>query len=416
MPDEEKRRRVRTPSRLDPAILLDLVPAGLGIADPAGTVTYANRRWRQLLGFDGRFPLSPRGVARLVQTEDRSTLIGCFRSVRADGEAQCWLRTRHGPRIDLAIRRLPDGMSTRVGYIGVVTDVTELTEALDGVRRSEQRFRLLTSSLPVAAFRTDPAGAITWANDRLEEMSGYELEAMVGTSAFDVIHPEDREAAYIRALDAMAAGEPFESEHRFLCRDGSIRWMITRTTPVHDESGHVVEHVGTMEDVTHLHSRSAVLAHAAAHDHLTGLPNRASALALLEDLCARSRGRDDVGVVFVDLDDFKAINDTYGHHAGDAVLVEVADRLRRATRERDLVGRFAGDEFVVVCPDVGSPDVLRTVAARIRDLVGGEPVHVDGARIPTSASAGVALGPGRGSVGDLLRAADEAMYLDKRPR
>ncbi len=162
------------------------------------------------------------------------------------------------------------------------------------------------------------------------------------------------------------------------------------------------------------------VAHSATHDTLTGLPNR----VLLYDrlghaLAARERDHRAVAVLFVDLDDFKAVNDTHGHLVGDEVLAEVARRLTRVLRVGDTVSRFAGDEFVVVCEDAtpgGGADTVETVAARIHAAL-REPAVVAGRTVPLGASIGIATaGDDRVTPDALLGAADRAMYRSKTRR
>lgn len=407
-PDQSPRRSERP--------LVELAPTGLGFAADDGTLVYANAAWRELYGFRGRFPAAIEDVVALVVPEHHDRMREVFEAAEQGEEGQCWLRTVAGRHIDHRLRRVEEPRDPSIRYIGAATDVTELTEVLEEVRRSDERFRTITSSLPVAVFRTDPTGAITWANEWMKELSGFDLDDWAGRSAFEIIHPEDRRAALRRAIAAADAGVPFESEHRFIRRDGSERWVLVRTTPLRDADGNIVEHLGTLEDVTGYHMRTSELAHAAAHDPLTGLPNRASVLSRLEDLCAASRGRYDVGLIFIDLDDFKRVNDEHGHQAGDAVLVEVARRLSTATRSQDLVGRFAGDEFMIVCAGIEGMGQVDAVAERARHLIEEHAVPQGDAALRARVSIGCAIGPGNGSVPELIQQADQAMYADKRGR
>lgn len=170
-----------------------------------------------------------------------------------------------------------------------------------------------------------------------------------------------------------------------------------------------------MEDVTDLHARAVQLAEAAAVDPLTQLPNRSSLESALHQLWSERPGRRDIGVIFADLDGFKAVNDTYGHRTGDAVLIEVAARLSTAIRADDIVSRFGGDEFVILCPGITDPAVLDTVARRARAVVSQTPIEFDGHSHRIGTSVGTALGPAAGSTtADLLHEADAAMYAAKR--
>ncbi|MBK5221319.1 MAG: diguanylate cyclase [Acidimicrobiia bacterium] len=399
--------------------LIDLAPVGLSFSDEAGNVLYANNRWRELTGCETPFPVPLQVIIDLIDPSSHEQLFDAFTNARDGVESKLSVR-RSGrddgvPEFSLSVRRVPDSAHTTIRFVSILNDISELTTALSAVRRSEERFRTVTSSLPVAIYRTDPDGQITWANSWLEELTGFGLDELRTMSAFDLIHPDEREDAVLRAIDTVIADVPFESEHRLVCRDGSIRWVVARSTALKGDDGQVVEHLGNIEDVSAMRARSEFLAHAAAHDPLTGLPNRTSLETLLDRYWTAQPRRSDVGIIFVDLNGFKAVNDIHGHRAGDAVLIEVGRRLSLAIRADDTVSRFGGDEFVILCPGIAETDVLDTVARRASHAVAGSPISHDGREHLITASVGTALGPGPGSdPADLLHRADEAMYLAKR--
>ena len=395
---------------------LDHAPVGVGFATADFELTYANRRWRELAGFDGPLPASPETMLELVLPDDRERVTEAFAQSDSDGN---WVRERvrvalgddEVRHVALSICHLPDERGYAIG----LSDVTELVAVLEEVRQSEQRFRSVTSNLPIGVYRADPAGHLLWANRRLQEMGRYyEVEGR-GTSIYAFTHPDDVEELQGLAREAIRRKGPFEAQHRLVGSDGGVRWVISRSSPILDENGEIIEHIGSLEDVTDLHLRSVGLAHRAAHDPLTGLPNRASIEEMLATLASGDR-HDEVGVVFLDLDGFKVVNDTYGHQAGDAVLVEVARRLEAGIRQDDTVGRYGGDEFVVVCPRVEDVATLDRVARRVQQAISGSDIF-DGERTHSiGASVGTALGRESDSVDDLLHRADTAMYEAKHSR
>lgn len=168
------------------------------------------------------------------------------------------------------------------------------------------------------------------------------------------------------------------------------------------------------QDISEHAETTRLLSHQAGHDHLTGLPNRKLLLARLRAALARSAtsGRA-VGVLFIDLDDFKRVNDDLGHAIGDHVLADVARRLDAASRPGDTIARFGGDEFVVVCPELDGSDDMAVIAERLLRVI-GEPVHHAGHVIAVGASMGSAVGSGADTTADeLLAASDDAMYRAK---
>jgi diguanylate cyclase (GGDEF)-like protein/PAS domain S-box-containing protein len=401
--------------------LVDLAPAGLSYSDDEGNIVFANKRWREISGCQDDLPISLDRTLELIHPDDRRDAVQAMSAAGGGGdggEASVHIRPASDDtrQLSLAVRHIPKSIDPHVRFVTILSDVTTLATAMDDARRNEERFRTVTAALPSGVFRADRDGNILWANAYMEEMSGYRLSELAGTTVFACIHPDDRDDAFLRASEALLRKVPFESTHRFVSRDGTVRWVIARSSPIYDEDGAILEHVGSLEDVTELHLHSEGLAHRAAHDQLTGLPNRAYLTSMVTALAEENPGRDDIGVVFIDLDRFKEVNDTWGHQAGDAVLVEVARRLSEATRQHDTAGRYGGDEFVVVCQGVSDPGVLARVAERVRSAIASTPVSVGERAHPIGASVGVAIGPGRGTVDELFHRADESMYEVKRSR
>jgi diguanylate cyclase (GGDEF)-like protein len=179
--------------------------------------------------------------------------------------------------------------------------------------------------------------------------------------------------------------------------------------------GKAVRMIGSMMDITKRKKGEEELRHGAHHDPLTGLANRTLLLQELERTLARGRRREgsSVGLLFLDLDGFKAVNDTLGHIAGDQLLTEVARVLRECVRPSDVVARLGGDEFTVILTDLHSKEDADAVAARILGRL-QEPVQVRAGSIHTGASIGIALTAGRSVIAtDLLHEADAAMYKAK---
>jgi diguanylate cyclase (GGDEF)-like protein/PAS domain S-box-containing protein len=245
----------------------------------------------------------------------------------------------------------------------------------------------------------------------------------------DAVHPEDR-ADYDTACEAIEGDEPFEVEYRLLGYDGRTRWVWDRMHPRRAEDGRLLVD-GIVVDISERKQAAKALAdaqqqlrHIAYHDALTDLPNR---IAFQEEL-ERAVGSGEkatqaLAVLFVDLDDFKLINDSFGHQAGDELLAAVAERLRGATRTGELVARHGGDEFLLLvsggAQDTGEPDLdgvryaAEAVARRIRRAL-REPFVVSGVEIFVSASIGISLFPvDAPDTETLLKHADAAMYKAK---
>jgi len=216
----------------------------------------------------------------------------------------------------------------------------------------------------------------------------------------------------ITGLQAVLAGETVESDREYPCPSPTAgRWFNSRITPIGGSTGGAVaSHVNISRRVTSEH----VLAHQASHDPLTGLGNRLLFSEKLTEALRLRPGRKpiaDVGVLYIDLDKFKSINDTYGHDAGDEVLLTAAHRLRSTVRPEDAVARMGGDEFAVCAPRI-TPKGLRSLTQRI-DAALAEPHGVHGHSLSIRGSVGSYLATAGDSVVEALRQADKDMYLVK---
>ena len=260
----------------------------------------------------------------------------------------------------------------------------------------------------------------------LETLIGPVPEGVDPEEAYDAaVHPEDREA-YDAALVTLGRGEPTEVEYRLIACDGQTRWVLDRMRPKRSvEDGSLLVD-GVVADITD-RKRIEVeamekLAHAALHDSLTGLANRTSFLDHLELALTRAaRTGKGAAVLFIDLDNFKLVNDSFGHAAGDELLKAVGSRLRGAIRQMDVVARQGGDEFLILLSDLerhpaeeidfmGAAEVVASTLRRILRA----PFLVEGIEIYISASVGISLYPGdAGDSETLLKHADVAMYSVK---
>lgn len=263
-------------------------------------------------------------------------------------------------------------------------------------------FRLLADEVPAAVFRCDVGGRVQFHNARWTEVFGRGTETYVQ----DIVHPDDRAsvASLLSSLVADAGSEPRSVEVR---AEGGLKVLNIRCRAVIDEAADP-RIVGSVTDIT----ATVHLRHQALHDPLTGLRNRTAIEAHLE--AALADDPEGTLVVFIDLDGFKVVNDACGHDVGDTVLQEVARRLELGVRPDDAIGRYGGDEFVVVCRRVADPVVDR-VTGRIERSLGG-PIELDGFSWQPSASVGVARPAPGDDLATVVRNADHAMYQAKQVR
>ncbi len=282
------------------------------------------------------------------------------------------------------------------------------------LEESEERFRSLVKNSSDAVMLVDPTGTIRYASDVADRLFGISPKALVGTSIIDLVAPEDTS----RMSDfALRGGDTFthESPVTWLmrCPDGSLRYIESVGIDQTDDDS-VRGIVINSRDVTDRREMELMLEHRAFHDTLTDLANR----ALFENrvdhaLAAIPRSDAMAAVLLVDLDDFKTVNDSLGHQAGDAMLIEIANRLRSALRSSDTAARLGGDEFAVLVESCTEVEEIQSLADRITRLI-REPILLEGHELVIRSSIGIATDvTGEATANSMMRDADVAMYAAK---
>ncbi|WP_202805745.1 diguanylate cyclase domain-containing protein [Actinopolymorpha alba] len=289
----------------------------------------------------------------------------------------------------------------------VLTTMDRLEREHQALRASEESFRqafeYAPSGMAVASLRAQDDRRLLRVNAALCHMLGYSGEELRRVGLATVVHPDDRPLL-------TAGGIAYQGDLRLRHRDGHLVWVSMNSSVVLDSAGAPDYQLIHIQDISERRDREEQLAHLAAHDPLTGLPNRSELRARLGQLLA---DREEVVVLFCDLDGFKHINDRYGHDAGDLVLVEVARRLRSQVRDHDVVARVGGDEFVLVLRDTDKE--AAALALRLAREV-RRPLRLGPREVAVTVSIGVGSSGLASDVDGVLRAADQAMYRVKLAR
>jgi diguanylate cyclase (GGDEF)-like protein/PAS domain S-box-containing protein len=299
-------------------------------------------------------------------------------------------------------------------FTGVMRDVTERKEGEKAIKESEERFRSLVQNTSEIITILEADGTIRYVSPAVERVMGYKPEEQVGINAFASVHPEDREQAsntFAEILKRPGLHPPLE--FRVPHKDGSWRYLEHVVNNLVDDpsvSGVVI----TSRDVTGRKALEQQLHHQAFYDPLTGLPNRALFMERLEHASTRATRRNGrVAVLFVDLDNFKVINDSLGHKAGDQLLKAVAERVKSYLRPEDTAARLGGDEFTILVEDVAGVGEGVRIAGSIADVL-QPPFTLEEQEVFITASIGIALNNStQERAENLLRHADLAMYRAK---
>jgi diguanylate cyclase (GGDEF)-like protein/PAS domain S-box-containing protein len=316
-------------------------------------------------------------------------------------------RRKDGTVIDAEISSYEFVSAGRRARLVIAMDITDRRKAEERMRASEERYRLLFERNLAGVFRSATDGRIIEVNDALARIFGYSREELLRTDAASLYWDDgERKRILSRLREQMSLSN---MEIHMKRRDGSSMWVLENMTLL---EGGFVE--GTIVDITDRKEAQDQIEFQAYHDVLTGLPNR----LLFRDrigiaLAHARRTRRFAAVMFLDLDQFKLVNDTLGHTVGDGMLQTVADRLVKCVRAEDTVARMGGDEFTILLADLADAKSASMVAQKILEAIAA-PMVVDHHELFVTTSIGVALFPEDGGDAEaLLRSADRAMYRAK---
>ncbi len=406
---------------VDDAVVLrrvvDIVPALIGYWDSTLHNVAANEAYSEYFGLT---PAEVRGMhIRDVLGADVFRLNEPYIHGALAGERQQFDRTLidvHGRARYTQATYIPEIVAGRV--VGFVAHVADVSRRVEAERARDEAVAMFEASMRHASIGQavcDVTGRALQINQAMCDLLGYTAAELSDTPFRDITHPDDRPAAD-ENLAQLREGRMthVESEKRYIRKDGSVVWVqrnavIVPSAGSGTDAGPII--VVQMQDITGRKDAERRLAHLAVTDALTGLDNRHSLILQIEDMTGRPGG---AGMLFVDLDGFKLVNDTFGHAVGDELLVAVAGRIRGILAPGDVACRIGGDEFVVIAYSVTSPDEMEGYRTRLKRSVAGE-YELPGAPVAVtiSASVGSSWSDG-GDITTLLRSADDHMYSDKK--
>lgn len=306
--------------------------------------------------------------------------------------------------------------------LGVVIDVTDQMATASALEESRFHFQTLTETLPQIVWSCDAEGRHDYFSARWSEFTGIAQEDITEETWKHLVYPEHQSQVASVWEKARLSGEPYDLDYRFRHHTGEYRWLRVMALPVRDADGNITRWFGTSTDVHEAYliaeERERLgleLVRIATEDQLTGaLTRRAFIERASTALKSERRSVETLGLMMLDIDHFKSINDTHGHPVGDKVLAATVSRIASTIRGQDFVGRLGGEEFAVIMPKCSRMQLLR-VAERIRNAIEQQPVSLDnGDVVQVTTSIGLASGQvGQARLDDLLAEADRALYMAK---
>ena len=410
-------------------LLFDRLPIGAYRSTPAGRQLRANAALVRLNGY-----ASEEEMLAATNDLERGWYIHPGRRqlfkalIERDGQVTDFVSEvcRHKTRERIWVREtayaVRDAQGQVVYYEGTVEDITERHLAANALSDSETRWRLALDAAGDGVWDWRVQTGEEFYSDRLLHMFGFKRgELAHSVAALDErTHPDDlAQMAVDREAHFSGRTPTYVNEHRVRCKDGSWKWVLSRGMVVsRDAQGQPLRMIGTHTDITQRKHAEELIWHQAHIDALTGLPNRRMLRQRLNEALAHARQTESaLAVVFMDLDNFKQVNDTLGHHEGDALLVEAAHRIQQHMGRTDTLARMGGDEFTLVLAGLpAGADPVAMLGPRLDGLLDAlqQPYLLGQSEVFVSASMGLAMYPADASqIEDLLRHADQALYAAK---
>lgn len=389
---------------------------------PEGVYAYVSPSARKILGY-GPDEMIGRSVHDFVRPEDRAELRTSLEGCVAGSDARTvvyQVRRKDGSHIWFETTIHSSRDEDTEGSIELQTtsrDVTERKHTERALREAEERFRSAFDFAAIGMSMVSEDGRFIRVNRSLCRILGYVEVELLGMTFQEITHPEDLEKD-LRYAHQVLAGEidHYQMEKRYVHADGHYVWALLSVSSARDSESDRPMFISQIQDITDRKAAEEKLADLALQDPLTGLPNRRLLWDRIEHALDRTgRRAESLAVLFMDLDDFKRVNDRFGHSVGDEVLRQTASRLTTVLRSGDTLARLGGDEFVIVCEDLLDGRVLDSILTRIDEAM-APPMDIGPLRLTVSLSAGVALPEPGAGVDDVVAQADRSMYRMKRSR
>jgi diguanylate cyclase (GGDEF)-like protein/PAS domain S-box-containing protein len=396
-------------------------PAGIALASRSGRVQMTNPAASELLGV-AREELVGRSLADLCPSHQadavRASIAALLGGESDRATHQLELSTQHGRHVLLSIALVRDGEGEPDFLVAHFQDVTSQVNSENARRESDRRFSRAFESAPIGMALVTLDGQLMLVNDELRALTGYDDDELLFCEPAHLAVPEDADRCKEALADALAGGgDGYRLEERWLNARGHQLWVAVSSALIRDALDRPLYFIWHVQDISDTRVAIDRLQHLADHDPLTQLFNRRRFESEVSEQIARSRRYGEEAVLLmIDLDDFKSVNDRFGHAAGDEMLRAVAETIRGRVRGTDLVARIAGDEFAVLLLHA-SEERGREVADELEMALRATQISAGESQVAAAASIGVApLHSGGDDTTELFARADAEMFRRKQPR
>lgn len=408
--DQRQAERALLQSEQQFRSFIETTSEGFLILTPQLRINFANTAICQLAGYS-LAKMKGKSVLAFITLESRNQLRQQLNVASSHSHLAAELTLKHKNGHHVFIRYKGTIMADGSGFFTYITDITER-------KLKEVELKTLTSAVKHSASSiiiTDKNGIIEYVNPRFCVVTGYSEHEVIGQTPSLISTKNTRKELHSELWETILAGNDWHGETYNCTKNGEFYWSMMSISPIMNEEGEISQYVSVSQDITEHKSKHLKMEELALRDPLTGLSNR----RLFDDRLNQAiqiisyQKRHGIGIIMLDLDHFKNINDTYGHDVGDLLLKEIARKLLLSTRKEDTVSRFGGDEFIILLQDVNKVSDACRVAENILQTL-SEPIHIGGHTFSITCSLGVCLAPQDGCIPtQLLKAADIALYQAK---
>ncbi|HTN34439.1 MAG TPA: diguanylate cyclase [Marinobacter sp.] len=408
----------------------DNLPLGILITNTDGECLYSNIAYQKLCGKSAHALIGSHW-SEVIHPEDRDMAIRQWRAAVSGNDSFLYEVRLTSANGDIVwIRRNAALMTDQIpgdGYVHTIEDISTYkiheqarVDAEEALFEAEQRAQVTLDSIGDAVLSTDTEGQVSYMNAVAETLTGFNRKEAVGrplNEIFNVVDAKTHKPITDPARRAIETASivALEANALLITKEGGRLAIEDSAAPIHNRHGVIIGAVIVFRDVQFSRETASRMAYLAHHDDLTGLHNRNAFYERFKQSEALAqRHKKYMGLLFIDLDNFKDTNDMFGHDYGDAILTKLADRLRTYVRATDTICRYGGDEFVILLSEIDQPGHAFAIADKIREAA-SKPIVIDDHDLVLKLSIGVSVYPEDGETADeLLRKADVAMYLIKK--